>query len=56
MSGPENPRVEVSGERLRTALEILSREDCPPVPGLRCRDFDGDCRRCWLEYLKGEEQ
>lgn len=54
MSGPENPRVEVVEERLEQALPLLSGVGCPSIsdPDL-CARFDGDCRRCWLEYLKG---
>lgn len=54
MSGPENPRVEVVQERLERALPLLSGVDCPSIsdPDL-CAHYDGDCRRCWLDYLKG---
>ncbi len=55
MSGPEKPRVEVVEERLEQAILLLSWVDCPPRPyGWQCNDYDGDCSRCWLEYLKGE--
>ena len=57
MSSPENPRVEVVQERLEQTLPILSSAGCPPIscPEL-CGNYKGNCRRCWLEYLKGEEQ
>lgn len=54
MSSPENPRVDVVQERLEQTLLILSLAGCPPIscPEL-CGNSKGNCRRCWLDYLKG---
>ncbi len=52
MADKNKERVNVDQARLEKTIRRVVNTCCPPrwIPN-ECRDYDGDCKRCWIGYL-----